>query len=88
MELCDYGRNDPRPFYYYAVCSTMYTLAGNSVGTARIAFCWKKCKNFGRNYADKLRDVIVKGSGMEQLLDCAMLGGVPSNMWKEPEGHP
>lgn len=78
IELCDYGGNDPRPFYYYAVCSTLYVLAGNSVDTARIAFCWKKCENLGRNYVDRLRDVIVRGSGMEQLLDMRYAGRIPT----------
>lgn len=78
IELCDYGAGDPRPFYYYAVCSMLYMLAGNSVDTARIALYWKKCEGFGRNYVDKLRDVIVKGSGMEQLLDMRYAGRVPT----------
>lgn len=78
IELCDYGGSDPRPFYYYAVCSTLYMLAGNSVDAARIAFCWKKSENLGRNYVDKLRDVIVKGSGMEQLLDMRYAGRIPT----------
>ncbi len=77
MELCDYGGNDPRPFYYFAVCSTLYMLAGNSVDAARVAFCWKRCENLGRNYVDKLRDVIVRGSGMEQLLDMRYAGRSP-----------
>lgn len=78
MELCDYGGNDPRPFYYFAVCSTLYMLAGNSVDAARIAFCWKRCENLGRNYVDKLRDVILRGSGMEQLLDMRYAGRSPT----------
>ncbi|MEA4954322.1 MAG: hypothetical protein VB096_02230 [Pseudoflavonifractor sp.] len=71
------GGKDPRPYYYYAVCSTMYMLAGNSVDQSKIAYCWKKCESLGRNFTDKLRDVIVRSSGMEQLLDMRYAGRNP-----------
>lgn len=86
IELCKQsGDNDPRPFYYFAVCSMLYALSGNAVDHSRVASCWKKSESLG---ADKLRDVIVKGSGMEQLLDMRYAGKNPSEYIEEANRTP
>ncbi len=63
-----YGGSDPRPYYYYAVCSLLYKLAGNFVDPEKIRSRWKRSEDLGKS-KDRPWDFVVKGTGMEQLFD-------------------
>lgn len=71
-----YRGTDPRPYYYCAVCSLLYKLAGNHVETHEIASYWKQSESTSKS-TDRLRDILVTGSGMEQLLDMRYSLGRP-----------
>ena len=63
---------DPRPYYYYAVCSILYKLDKNSFDNdAKVRTCWDKCQKYSRSkgFNDRIRDAVIKGTGLEQLLD-------------------
>lgn len=63
-----YGGSDPRPYYYYAVCSLLYKLAGNYIDPEKIRSRWKRSEDLGKS-KDRPWDFVVKGTGMEQLFD-------------------
>lgn len=84
IELCEQSRiGDPKPYYYFAVCSLLYMRAGNAIDQIRVMECWKKSQSLGSTYKDRLRDVIVKGEGMEQLLDMGNTGRSPNEYIEE-----
>lgn len=71
------GGYDSRPYYYYAVCSLLYKRAGNYVDMQRIRSCWKHCEDLGGD-TNRLRDIIVSGEGLNQLLDMRFSAGNPN----------
>ena len=68
--------NDPRPYYYHYICSMLHMLEGNRIDLSTIersrSICYKYAQ--GHYKTDRIRDLLVKGSGLEQLLDLRFVG--------------
>ena len=68
--------NDPRPYYYHYVCSMLCALAGDKVEWNTIEKNRSLCYKYAQSHykTDKIRDLFIKGSGLEQLLDMRFVG--------------
>lgn len=68
--------NDPRPYYYYYVCSKLCALAGNKIDNNKMEAsritCYKLAQ--GRYQTETIRDVLVRGTELEQLIDMRFAG--------------
>lgn len=68
--------NDPRPYYYYYVCSMLCALGGDQVDFNELeknrSTCFKRAQSHYKT--DAIRDVLIKGVGLEQLLDMRFVG--------------
>ncbi len=68
--------NDPRPYYYYYVCSMLCALEGNKIDVTAMeksrSTCYKRAQSHYKT--DTIRDMFVKGVGLEQLLDMRFVG--------------
>lgn len=77
IELDQQGKSgDPRPYYYYYALSMLSRLNGDNVDANKTEdhriTCYKNAQN---HYSiSKIRDVLVKGTGLEQLFDTRFAG--------------
>ena len=68
--------NDPRPYYYHYICSMLCALAGDRIEWSTIEKSRSNCYKYAQIHykTDRIRDLFIKGSGLEQLLDMRFVG--------------